>query len=73
MNQVVFAHTSPIWIDHVGSVDPAAARRAAADLTPVLDAAESRLRAAYGETPTPRIAREFRAARERLQAVMGSR
>jgi TolB protein len=43
MNQVVFAHTSPIWIDHVGSVDAAAARRAAADLMPVLDTAESSL------------------------------
>jgi TolB protein len=43
MNQVVFAHTSPIWIDHVGSVDAAAARRAAADLMPVLDTAHSRV------------------------------
>lgn len=64
---LVFAHTSPVWIDHVGSVDPAAARRAAEDLMPVLDAAEAELREAYGDAPTPRIAEEFRAARERLR------
>lgn len=70
-NQVVFAHTSPIWIDHVGSVDPDAARRAATDLMPVLDAAEARLRTGYGDTPTPRISEAFRAAREKLQGASG--
>lgn len=70
MDQLVFAHTSPIWIDHVGSVQSDAARRAAADLLPVLGAAEAELRETYGETPTPTILETFRAARERLQDAL---
>lgn len=68
MDSYAFAQTSPVWIDHVGSTDPEAARRAAADLGPILDAAEERLRQAYGETPTPNIDERFRAARARLEA-----
>lgn len=66
----VFAHDSPIWIDRVGSVDPDAAARAAADLMPVLEASEARLREAYGDTPTPRILEAFRAARDKLEALL---
>jgi TolB protein len=73
MDQRVFAHTSPVWIDHVGSVDPDAAARAAADLMPVIDAAWSSLRAAYGDAPTPRIDAEFEAARDKLREAMGQR
>ena len=40
-SRVVFAHTSPVWIGHVGSVDAGAAARAAAELMPVIDAAEA--------------------------------
>lgn len=69
-NPLVFAHTSPIWIDHVGSVDPAAARRSAEELMPVLEDAETRLLAGYGETPTPRIDAAFRAAREKLREAL---
>ena len=67
MDSYAFAHTSPVWIDHVGSTDPEAVRRAATDLMPLLDAAEQRLRQAYGETPTPRILEAFRAARGKLE------
>lgn len=70
MDPIVFAHTSPVWIDRVGSVDPGAAARAAAELMPVLDAAEAQLRAAYGDTPTPRILADFEAARARLRDAM---
>jgi hypothetical protein len=67
MDSYAFAHTGPVWIDHVGSTDPEAARQAARDLMPILDAAERRLRLAYGETPTPRILEAFREAREKLE------
>lgn len=69
MDRLVFAHDSPVWIGSVGSVDAAAAARAAADLMPVLEAAEARLREAYGDTPTPRILEAFQAAREKLEAM----
>lgn len=71
MDQVVFAHTGPIWIGRVGSTDPGARRAAARDLLPVLDAAEARARAGYGATPIPRILRAFAEARERLVAAGG--
>jgi TolB protein len=73
MDPLVFAHTSPVWLGEVGSVDPGAAARAAADLMPVLDAAEARLRSAYGDSPTPRILADFDAARARLRAAMEQR
>jgi TolB protein len=37
-----FAHTSPVWIEAVGSTEPGARRQAAADLLRAIDAAERR-------------------------------
>lgn len=62
-----FAHTSPVWIGQVGSTDPDAFRRAAEELMPLVDAAEAKLRAAYGDVPTPRISAAFEAARTKLR------
>lgn len=64
-----FAHTSPIWIGAVGSVDPSAQAAAAADLLRAIDAAETRARDAYGEVETPRMQARFDAARERLSGM----
>jgi len=62
-----FAHTGAVWIGHVGSTDGEASRRAAAELTPIVNAAEERLRAAYGDVPTPLIDEQFAAARRKLE------
>jgi TolB protein len=62
-----FAHTSPVWIGHVGSTDPDASRRSAEELMPLVDAAEARLRATYGDVPIPRILADFEAARAKLE------
>ncbi len=70
MNGSVFAQTSPIWIGKVGSHDPAAASRAAADLLRALDVAELRVAQRYGDTPVPRIRARFAAARERLAGFL---
>jgi len=67
-----FAHTSPVWIESVGSVAADAFRRAAEELIPLVDAAEARLRESYGDVATPRILSDFRAARARLLARMPS-
>ncbi|MCK7593724.1 CehA/McbA family metallohydrolase [Pseudomarimonas salicorniae] len=61
-----FAHSSPIWIGEVGSVDPSARARASADLLRALDAAGARYKAAYGDTPMPTMQTRFDAARAKL-------
>lgn len=67
MDSYAFAHTSPVWIGRVGSTDRAARRRAAAALSPVVDAAERRLIAGYGGAENvPKILESFAAARRRL-------
>lgn len=67
-----FAHSSPVWISKVGSVDPTAQAAAAADLLRAIDAAEQRARAAYGEVETPKMQARFDAARVRLSSLTGS-
>ena len=44
-----FAHTQPVWIDHVGSTNAEAARAAARDLLAALDFSEANFRKSYGE------------------------
>ncbi|HSM36655.1 MAG TPA: CehA/McbA family metallohydrolase [Longimicrobiales bacterium] len=70
MNSYGFAHSSPIWIDSVGSRDTAAASRAATELLTLLDAGEARLRAGYEGTPIPRLLGRFEEARGELQALI---
>ncbi|HSM30261.1 MAG TPA: CehA/McbA family metallohydrolase [Woeseiaceae bacterium] len=65
-----FAHSSPVWIGAVGSRDPEAANRAAADLIRAIDFSAAEARDAYGETPTPRLDARFAAAREKLEALL---
>lgn len=64
-----YAHTAPVWIGEIGSIEPNAARAAATDLLRALDAAEQRLRRGYGAAPTPNIEDRFRKAREKLEAM----
>ena len=64
-----FAHSSPVWIGEIGSVDPAAKAAAASDLLRALNAAEARARKAYGDTPTPKLMARFEEARQKLQGM----
>ena len=64
-----FAHTSPVWIEAVGSTEAGARRGAAADLLRALDASERTARAAYGEVEMPRMLGRFEEARERLREM----
>lgn len=66
MDSYAFAHTSPVWLGAVGSTDPEARDRAAAELRPILEASQERLLEAYGTTEVPRILEVFERARERL-------
>ena len=66
----VFAHTGPVWIGSVGSVDASAQQKAAADLMRVLDASETRLGEGYGDAETPKLLERFGEARERLENLV---
>lgn len=63
-----FAHTAPVWFGAVGSSDPAAARRAAAELLRWMTVAEARLDAGYQGAEIPRIRARFAEARRLLEA-----
>jgi TolB protein len=65
-----FAHSSPIWIDAVGSTDPQARSQSAADLIRAIDAAQSKAREAYGDVPTPRLQARFDKARAVLREMI---
>jgi TolB protein len=71
MDSYPFAHTSPIWVGHVGSTEPAAAAQAAGELLLLLDAAEAALEQGYEGTPIPNLEARFSAAREALSAYVG--
>jgi TolB protein len=65
-----FAHSSPVWIEAVGSTDPNSRKAAAADLIRAIDAAERIAKAAYGDTEMNRMMSRFEEARNRLREMM---
>jgi TolB protein len=67
-----FAHSSPVWINAVGSTDGAARAAAAADLLRAIDAAEAEARGAYGDVATPKLQARFDQAREKLRAMIAN-
>ena len=73
MDSYPFAETNPVWIGQVGSTAPAAERRAARDLLRLLDVAEQRLRAGYGDAPIPKLQAHFAEARATLEAMAATR
>lgn len=64
-----FAHTAPVWIGAVGSVDPVAQRRAARELLGILDQSEAVFEAAYGGLEAPRLRTRFARARAKLERL----
>lgn len=73
MDSYAFAHTAPVWIGRVGSYEPAARKRAAADLLGALGVADSSLVASYRETPIPELKSQMKAARERLEEILAGK
>ncbi len=65
-----FAHSSPIWIESIGSTDINSRKAAAADLIRAIDASEKIAKAAYGKTEMNRMMTRFEEARERLREMM---
>jgi TolB protein len=65
-----FAHSSPIWIQQIGSTESTAQVSAASDLLKAVDAAEKRAREAYGDVEIRRMLSRFDDARTVLRAMM---
>ncbi|WP_425636496.1 CehA/McbA family metallohydrolase [Algoriphagus yeomjeoni] len=65
-----FAHSSPIWIEAVGSTDSDSRKAAAADLIQAIDASEKIARRAYGSVEMNRMMSRFEEARNRLREMM---
>ncbi|MDB4891813.1 MAG: hypothetical protein JWL61_3668 [Gemmatimonadetes bacterium] len=68
MDSYSYAHTAPVWIGHVGSSDPVAARAAARDLLRALDVADGRVNTQYAGANVPKLREHFRRARATLEA-----
>lgn len=62
-----FAHSSPIWIGHIGSTESSASKAAAQDLLLGLNAANARAKEAYGERPMPKLYKRFDDAKKALE------
>ncbi len=71
MSYVHFAHTQPVWIDHIGSTDPVAARAAATDLLKALDVSEAKFAESYGASVPPGLQARLRETRQRLIQLAG--
>jgi len=71
MSYVHFAHTQPVWINHVGSTEPLAAQAAAEDLLRALDYSEGRFTESYGAAIPPGLLGRLKDARQRLTQFAG--
>jgi TolB protein len=61
-----FAHTSPVWIGEVGSIDPRSEQRSAAALQGALAGARERLLQGYAGTDIPNLTARFDEAQAAL-------
>jgi TolB protein len=73
MDSYAFAHSSPVWIGDIGSVDRAAELRSVAVLEQALAGARSRLEGGYAGTPIPNLQARFDEAQAALEARRGGR
>jgi TolB protein len=71
MDSYAFAHSSPVWIGGVGSVDDGAARRSAEVLLPALLGARASLERAYAGTDIPELRARFDEAQAALEGWLG--
>ncbi|HKK93969.1 MAG TPA: CehA/McbA family metallohydrolase [Longimicrobiales bacterium] len=70
MDSYAFAHTSPVWIGGVGSVDAEAEARSAGVLIQALDGARAQLEAGYRGSEIPNLSARFDEARAVLEALV---
>ncbi|MDT9600633.1 LpqB family beta-propeller domain-containing protein [Sphingosinicella rhizophila] len=66
-----FAHSAPVWLGRIGSVEPGAARAAADDLLRWMNVADEKLARGYPDGSGVRIKARFADARKRLEEMRG--
>ena len=71
MDSYIFAESSPIWFDEIGSTMPKAKIDAANKLLKILAVSEKRMKQGYGENQTPNLSDHFSKAREKLVRIAG--
>ena len=72
MSSYAYAHTSPVWIDRIGSTEPTAKVSAARDLLRALDVADQALEIGYADADHPKLLAHFAAARRLLESWIGT-
>ena len=70
MDSYPFAHTSPIWINYVGSTDTNTERKSAEELMNLLNISEQRVIDGYKDSPIPNLKAHFNKARKHLQELL---
>lgn len=70
MHTRAFAHSSPIWINQLGSTDKTASIAAASDLLRAINASQQQATKAYGERPMPKLYKRFEQAKSKLEAII---
>lgn len=68
MASYAYAHTSPVWIDRIGSTEPAAKLAASRDLLRALDVADQAVEIGYTGAEHPRLLAHYAAARRVIDA-----
>jgi TolB protein len=71
MSYTHFAHSQPLWINRVGSIEPSAARAAARDLLKALAFSEEKFREGYGAAMPAGLRARISEARRRLTQIAG--
>ncbi|MGY8985744.1 MAG: CehA/McbA family metallohydrolase [Sphingomonadales bacterium] len=69
MHKRPFAHSSPIWINKIGSTERLSRVAAVNDLMSAIDAAEKSAKSAYGVVPMARMMARFDKARKVLESI----
>ena len=70
MDSYPFAHTSPIWIDYVGSTDINSKKISAEELITLLNISEQRVIDGYKDLPIPNLKAHFNKARKHLEELL---
>ncbi|MFX0556509.1 CehA/McbA family metallohydrolase [Maribacter sp. CXY002] len=69
MDSYIFAESSPIWLNEVGSTMPNAKIDAANKLLNILEISEKRMKLGYGDNKIPNLLNHFSKAREKLATI----
>ena len=70
MDSFIFAESSPLWFNEIGSTMPNSKVDAANKLLKILELSEKRMKQGYGDNKIPNLLNHFSKAREKLQNIV---